>query len=333
MTEEAQNFAANTGELFAEFIGEFVKGTGDAFAGAILGTEKFGTALKSVARNAIGALISALVQMGIQYVITQAIGTAVGTAAATASAGEAALVAAAWAPAAAAVSLASYGANAAPAGIGIATVFALVAALAAAAGAFLFLREGGEIQGPGTGTSDSILARVSRGEFVVNAAQTDKFRPLLERINAGEPISDIVVGDIGARVSDRRRGGQTISDIVVGALGDQISNVRTPQFAHGGIVQGPQGAGGSRTFDILRGSRAGELRTDEILDREPIPDFGRIVQPQVQTGDTFHVSPTFVFESAEAVEAFGETESQVMTRLGTVVDEAARRRGIRRARL
>jgi hypothetical protein len=259
-------------------------------------------------------------------------GTAASTAAAAASAGEAALIAAAWAPAAAAVSLASFGANAAPAGIGISTVFALVAALVAAAGAFLFLRDGGEIQGPGTGTSDSILARVSRGEFLVNARQTNKYRPLLERINNGESISDIVIGDMGARISNKQRGGLSISDIVVGELGDQINNVRAPQFLHGGIVQGPQGAGGSRTFDILQGSRAGQLRTDEILDREPIPELGRLMPIRGETGDTFIVSPTFVFESAEAVEAFGETESQVMSRLGTVVDEAARRRGLRRRR-
>lgn len=44
---------------------------------------------------------------------------------------------------------------------------------------------GGLISGPGTGTSDSILARLSRGEYVVNAASTAKNLPLLESINGG----------------------------------------------------------------------------------------------------------------------------------------------------
>jgi len=44
---------------------------------------------------------------------------------------------------------------------------------------------GGHVEGPGTGTSDSILARLSNGEFVVNARQTAKYRPLLETINRG----------------------------------------------------------------------------------------------------------------------------------------------------
>lgn len=44
---------------------------------------------------------------------------------------------------------------------------------------------GGTIKGPGTGTSDSILARLSNGEFVVNAKAAAMNRPLLETINAG----------------------------------------------------------------------------------------------------------------------------------------------------
>lgn len=43
---------------------------------------------------------------------------------------------------------------------------------------------GGPIVGPGTGTSDSILARLSNGEFVVNAHATARHRQLLEAINS-----------------------------------------------------------------------------------------------------------------------------------------------------
>lgn len=56
------------------------------------------------------------------------------------------------------------------------------------------LAGGGLLRGPGTGTSDSILglsaggaatARVSNGEFVVNAAQTKKHFGMLQAINSG----------------------------------------------------------------------------------------------------------------------------------------------------
>jgi len=44
---------------------------------------------------------------------------------------------------------------------------------------------GGSVKGPGTGTSDSIPARLSNGEFVVNAKATQQNRALLEQINSG----------------------------------------------------------------------------------------------------------------------------------------------------
>ncbi|OKO88049.1 hypothetical protein AC629_10885 [Bradyrhizobium sp. NAS80.1] len=44
--------------------------------------------------------------------------------------------------------------------------------------------DGGLIRGPGTGTSDSIAAHLSDGEFVVRASATAKHLPLLQAINA-----------------------------------------------------------------------------------------------------------------------------------------------------
>ncbi len=43
---------------------------------------------------------------------------------------------------------------------------------------------GGHVSGPGTGTSDSIPARLSNGEFVVNARATAKHRAMLEAMNS-----------------------------------------------------------------------------------------------------------------------------------------------------
>jgi tape measure domain-containing protein len=44
---------------------------------------------------------------------------------------------------------------------------------------------GGQVSGPGTGTSDSIPAMLSHGEFVINAAATARHRDLLHQINSG----------------------------------------------------------------------------------------------------------------------------------------------------
>ena len=49
--------------------------------------------------------------------------------------------------------------------------------------------DGGLVTGPGSGTSDDIAARLSNGEFVINAAATARNRSLLEAINSGRRSS------------------------------------------------------------------------------------------------------------------------------------------------
>lgn len=62
-----------------------------------------------------------------------------------------------------------------------------------------YVQHGGLIEGGGTSTSDSILAHLSRGEYVVNAASTKLFLPLLESINAitsGTAAKDYMMGGL-----------------------------------------------------------------------------------------------------------------------------------------
>ncbi len=101
-----------------------------------------------------------------------------------ASATAAAAVASAWAPAAAAVSLASFGSNSGPAMAGMTATHALSQTLAK--GLAPGFASGGYISGPGSGTSDSVPARLSNGEYVINAAAVRKLgRPLLDWLNTG----------------------------------------------------------------------------------------------------------------------------------------------------
>jgi len=59
---------------------------------------------------------------------------------------------------------------------------------------------GGEISGPGTGTSDSIPILASDGEFMVNAKATKKNRALLEAINSGKaPALALAGGGFASR--------------------------------------------------------------------------------------------------------------------------------------
>ena len=55
-------------------------------------------------------------------------------------------------------------------------------------------KDGGFVQGSGTGTSDSIDAMLSNGEFVMNAQSTSAFRPMLEAMNSnrsGELVPEV----------------------------------------------------------------------------------------------------------------------------------------------
>lgn len=54
--------------------------------------------------------------------------------------------------------------------------------------------EGGRVQGPGTGTSDSILSWLSNDEYVVNARAARKHGALLEAINSGKPLPRFAAG-------------------------------------------------------------------------------------------------------------------------------------------
>lgn len=58
--------------------------------------------------------------------------------------------------------------------------------------------DGGAISGAGTGTSDSIPAMLSNGEFVINAASTQKYRGLLESINGGHMAHFASGGAVGS---------------------------------------------------------------------------------------------------------------------------------------
>lgn len=53
---------------------------------------------------------------------------------------------------------------------------------------------GGFIKGTGSGTSDSIPAMLSNGEFVVNANATSKYRPLLDAINSNKALQYFASG-------------------------------------------------------------------------------------------------------------------------------------------
>lgn len=103
---------------------------------------------------------------------------------------------------------------------------------------------GGFIQGPGTGRSDSIPARLSNGEFVVNAKATAQHRKLLEVINSGKTLSLASGGYVGAPaiprlVQPRGGGGAPIINLHNEGVPAEVSR-----------VEQSKGPGARETFDI-----------------------------------------------------------------------------------
>jgi len=84
-------------------------GFADSIGKAVVYSKNLGSALKDVARSALSELISGMVKLGMQYVVNLAMGTAAGTAATAVGVAQAGTLAAAWAPAAIAASVATLG--------------------------------------------------------------------------------------------------------------------------------------------------------------------------------------------------------------------------------
>lgn len=111
---------------------------------------------------------------------------------------------------------------------------------------------GGRIQGPGTGTSDSILSWMSDGEYVINAESTRKHLPLIQAINddklphfasggivgsawsnssasagASTGIAVNVIDRAGVKVSHQERrtaGGTTLDLMIDEAVGAKVTS-------------------------------------------------------------------------------------------------------------
>lgn len=107
----------------------FAAGIGDAVASVFLTQQTFAEAMETLAKSAIQQLISSLVELGVKKLALGLIEQSAMTAQTAFSAGQAQIVAAAWAPAASAVSLATAGANAVSASAGIASTYALTQGL------------------------------------------------------------------------------------------------------------------------------------------------------------------------------------------------------------
>lgn len=178
-----------------------------ALTGILNGTMSASDAMRSLGQAVLGEVVKSFVQMGIQYVKSLVMGQTAQAAAAATAAATGGLVAASWAPAAAMVSLATLGANAAPASAALATTTGLASALSVAggrqyggpvaAGNMYRINENGAPEIYKAANGQQYMLPNTRGEVISNADAT-------AAMNQGCAAATINV----TLIEDAARGGQ-----------------------------------------------------------------------------------------------------------------------------
>lgn len=104
---------------------------------------------------------------------------------------------------------------------------------------------GGRIFGPGTGTSDSVPAMLSDGEYVVNAQATSRNLPLLESINSGASLPRFATGGM-------------VGGGAGGGFGDiNISMINTSRQPLEARVEEERAPNGQRAFRLILAEQVG----------------------------------------------------------------------------
>ena len=192
MKEYADTSVSVSGQIESSFTNAFsnmTNGFADATAAAIVDGGNMRDVFKSVARTLAIEVVSSLIKVGVQMAINKAFAKAsqaedIASAAVTGPA-----IAAAYAPATAAVSLSTAGANAIPASAGIASTFALTAGLAGMA-------HDGIASVPKEGTW-----LLDKGERVLSSGQNDELVNAVKNGTGGKSVNVTNVFQISAGVA------------------------------------------------------------------------------------------------------------------------------------
>lgn len=119
-------------DMLTSAVDAFAGNASNAITGLLTGTMSVSDAMRSLGSTILNSVINSLVQVGVEALKNFIIGQTMGAAAVAAGVGQAAALASAWAAPAALASLASFGANAAPAAAGITSTMGIAQGLALA---------------------------------------------------------------------------------------------------------------------------------------------------------------------------------------------------------
>lgn len=229
LRDQWSNLGASMADVFTNTLGGAVTSFSQATASSIVHAKNLGEALGNAGMMIEEQLLTAIIQLPIQWLLSHTLmeGISLGwkaflSAMRAEDVVEANATEAAKTPTLAAnATLASIGSW----GVAVAIGLAAIAGILAATGAFA---EGGMIRGEGTGTSDSIVARLSNGEHVTRAASVASLgERFMAGINAG--VVDLSALNPGASVRGAGRGAAGTGG------GGSVAGTRTVQNFHFGF--------------------------------------------------------------------------------------------------
>lgn len=233
-------------EMLTSAVDAFSGNASNALTGLITGTMSAQDAMRSLGNTMLNSVVNALVQVGVEALKNFIIGQTLGAASTAASVGMATTTAAAWAPAAALASLASFGANSAPAMAGIASTVGLAQGLALAGARY----NGGPV------SAGSMYQVGERGKPEIYQASTGKHYMIPgdngrvisnKEMTAGGGggvvinIQNYTSSSVDAQAGTDANGGVTV-DVIVADLnnGGPISNAITSNM---NVKRTPRGQG------------------------------------------------------------------------------------------
>lgn len=211
--DEAQNYSAQASQFVTGTLDTLSDGLADTFMSILDGTKSVGDAFADLGAMMVEAVVGALVKMAAQWLVYQAVQLLVGSTTSAASIVQAGVtgtaIAAAYAPAAALASLASFGANSIPATAAILSTTAVAEGVALAG-----MAHDGIDAVPQTGTW-----LLQKGERVTTAQTSAKLDKTLNDIKSPTSTGNTTVN----LIEDASRAGQ--SEERTGDQGEKMIDV------------------------------------------------------------------------------------------------------------
>ena len=231
--EEAQNYSAQAQEFVTGTLDTLSDGLAESFMSILDGTKSVGEAFADLGKQMVASIVGALVKMAAQWIVYQGVQLLVGSTTSAAAVVQAGVtgsaIAAAYAPAAALASLASFGANSVPASAALISTTGLAQGLALTG-----MAHDGIDSVPETGTW-----LLQKGERVTTASTSAKLDKTLDDVSKGT----------------NNRGGNTI-----------VNMYEDPNKA--GQVEETEDDQGERMINVFVADLLGDGRSAEAIGRK-----------------------------------------------------------------